>query len=236
MSRSFGSRIIQDIREVFEPGTPHDARPENEYVTGAESHPTQGDPAHGIPAYPEPLPGGHAYRGKEVVTPERVAVPPDKPYYSAGMAHGVVSPEHHNGRISPPHNERHMLETEDETPPHLGPYKLEPIPVYITEPGAGVHPLKQASFRQVTVKKGGDPQPIVERNPGRSAVLLLNETATGGVRLLNGPNPSNGALLPAAMTSYREIETQDQVWAVTDPSATGDQVVSIIEEYKTARG
>lgn len=234
MSRSFGSRIMQ----LFEPeGTLHDSEPENQYVTGAESHPTEGDPAHGIPAYPEPLPGAHEYQGKEVVTRQRVDVPPNKAYYSAGMAHGVKSPEHHNGRIAPEHHERRQLEADNEAEPHIGHYKVDPIPVYITEPGAGLHPIDQASFRQLTVVVGADPQPIVERNPQRTRVLLLNETATGAnVRMLNGPNFASGALLPSGMTNYRDIKTKDQIWAVSDPAANTNAVISIIEEYKTNTG
>lgn len=368
MSRSFGSRLLQEVKQVFEPEDAlHDSEPENEYVTGAAPHPTEGDPAHGIPVYPDPLPGGHEYQAKEVVTRQRVDVPPNKPYYSQGMAHGVKAPEHHNGRIAPKPHERHNLRGETEAEPQLGSYKLEPIPVYVTEPGEGVHPLNQASFRQITIVPGADPVPIVERNPSRTRLLILNETppntqeinpatpaagtgfvytnntnspqgvltvratlttdatvlnrfimvtvkdaagnilwsavngnattasstiayngyvgatqqnsatgtftfplpgndgaippggtlsitsgafgagdqisgiaivfaaSGGGVRLKSGPISANGALLPGGTQSYRDIKTQDQVWAVADTNATVNQILSVIEEYKIAR-
>lgn len=237
MGRSFGARIIQDIKTALEPDDNlQDSMPENEYVTGAENHPTEGTPKQGIPVYPKPLPGGHDYQGKKVTTHESVPIPPDKPYYAGGMAHGVKSPEHYHGRIAPQHHERRQQESEREHEPEIGHYKVDPIPVYITEPGAGVHPMAQASFRQVTVTLDADPIPIVERNPSRKRVLILNETAApGGVRLRNGPNTDNGAFLPGGTSRYQAIETQDQIWAVTDSLATANQVLSVIEEYKTAR-
>lgn len=231
MSRSFGARLLQDVKDLFEPEELQDSEPENQYVTGAAPHPSEGDPAHGIPAYPHPLPGGHEYPGHTVTVPEKVDVPPNKPYYGAGMAHGVKSPEHYDGRIAPKHEERHDQRGENQHPPKLGPYKLEPIPVYITERGAGVHPLEQASYAQKTVVQNADPVPLIERDPNRKRVLLLNESANA-VRLRMGPNSDTGALLPANMTNYRDIYTQDQVWAVTDSTATGDAVISVILEYK----
>ena len=236
MARSFGARIVRDVQEFFEPNDAlHDSEPENEYVGGTAPHPTQGDPAHGIPVYPDPLPGGHEYAAKEVVTPQRVDVPPPGPYYAGGMAHGVKSPAPHNGRIAPRGHERHEFRGETETLPETGHRKVEPIPVYITEPGAGIHPLAKTSFRQVTVVVGANPNAIVERNPQRVSVRFLNESAAGGtVRLKNGPDSSVGAVLPAAMSSYLEIKTQEQIWAVSDSAATVNGVISIIEEYKQA--
>lgn len=197
MARSFGARIVRDIQELFEPdGTLHDSEPENEYVGGAAPHPTQGDPAHGIPLYPDPLPGGHEYAPKEVVTRQRVDVPPPQAYYTGGMAHGVASPAPHDGRIAPKGHEQHAIRGENEAVPEVGRFKIDPVPVYITEPGAGVHPLSRASFRQISIVPGNDPVPIVERNPGRERVLLLNET-----------------LFPLTVSS-------SQVGSVTDPGAS----------------
>ena len=351
MGRSFGARIVRDIQELFEPDDAlHDSEPENEYVGGAAPHPTQGDPAHGIPVYPDPLPGGHDYAAKDVVTPQRVNVPPPQPYYAGGMAHGVASPAPHDGRIAPKGHDQHAIRGENEAVPKVGRFKIDPVPVYITEPGAGVHPLSRASFRQISIVPGNDPVPIVERNPGRERILLLNETqipsavsnswegsvtdpganagivntttlpagtyqitvsaylsgtvaagdannmrvfygatsslilmpavanapvtvtltvslsspgqvsvnannagsgaaviynaaitsilslsAVTGVRLKNGPDSSVGSLLPSGMTNYRDIKSQDQIWAEADASATVTQVISIIEEYKQAR-
>lgn len=236
MSRNFGSRIIREIRDALEPEDDlQDSMPGNEYVTGAAPHPSEGHPREGIPVYPDPLPGAHDYAGKDPVTPQHVPVPPDKPYYSQGMAHGVKSPAHHGGRIAPQHHERRGLETEREPEPEIGHYKIDPIPVYITEPGAGVHPLGQASFRQVTITLGANPVPIAERNPDRISVRILNESAAGGTaRLKSGPDSTIGSLLPAAMSSYLEIKTQEQLWAVSDSAATGNAVISVIEEYKIA--
>lgn len=234
MGRSFGSRILQDVKEIFEPeDTLHDSVPENEMVTGAEPHPTEGD-TKGVPAFPHPLPGAHEYQGKTVTRPERVPVPPNEPYYAGGMAHGVHSPVHYGGRIAPRHHERRDQESEHEPVPEIGHYKIEPIPVYLTEPGAGVHPLAQASFRQVTVTQNADPVRAVDRNPQRTRLLLLNESANAA-RMRTGPNNDVGALLPASMTAYRELKTQEEIYFVTDTTATGNSVISIIEEFKIAR-
>ena len=237
MARSFGARIVRDIQELFEPDDAlHDSEPENEYVGGTAPHPAQGDPAHGIPVYPDPLPGGHEYAPKDVTQRQRVDVPPPQAYYTGGLAHGVKSPAPHDGRIAPKGHEQHSIRGENETVPEVGRFKIDPVPVYITEPGAGVHPLTRTSFRQVTVTLGTNPVPIVERNPDRVSVRLLNESAAGGAaRLKNGPDSSIGSVLPAAMTNYLEIKSQDQIWAVSDSAATVNAVISVIEEYKQAR-
>lgn len=232
MSRGFGTRLVDQLFGEHE----HEKAPaENEYTTGAEAHPSEGDPAHGIPSRHPPLPGEHYYPSPEPVTHETLEVAPAKPYYSQGMAHGVRSPIQHGGRPAPKPHERDSYRTEDEVIAHRGPYKPEPMPVYLTEPAAGTKSLTRAAFRQVGVIPGADPIPLCDRNDTREMVYLMNETATGGVRLKSGPTSEVGALLPAGQNRYFQLPTQDAVYAVADPSATSEQLLSVIEIYKNPR-
>ena len=63
-------------------------------------------------------------------------------------------------------------------------------------------------------------------------VLSILPAAGGGVRLHSWPGDIGGVLLPAGMTSYAEIDTQDEIWAVADPAAPGTSWVSVISQYE----
>jgi len=227
MGRRFGSR-----------GTVT-AEPENEYVTGAEPHPSEGNPEHGIPPYPEPLPGIHHYPEPEPVHDETLTVGPAKPYYSGGNAHGVRSPVRHGGRPAPRPEHRDAFRTEDEAITPEGRVRAEPIPVFIVNPSSGAKSISKASLRNVTVTMGADPVRIVERDDSRIEVRLLNETTGAPVRMMEGPygqvGKAVGSLLPAAMSSYLHLPTEDEIWAVSDSTATANAVISIICTYKIAR-
>lgn len=220
-------------------GSHHAPLPENETVDGAEPHPSEGSPAQGIPAFPAPLPGGHEYVVSAEVHPVKLAVPPPEPYYAAGMAHGVQEEYSHDvdhkllGEFA--HLLREMFRAEPLMREEAGHKKLAPVPVYITESEAGVHPLSRVSARQMTVIRGADPIPVVARLRGRTSVRILVESAApGGIRLLSGPTGATGALLPAGTSRYQQFVTQDELWAVCDAASTGDMTVSVIEEYKVA--
>lgn len=220
-------------------GSHHAPLPENEVVDGAEPHPSEGSPVQGIPAFPAPLPGGHAYVVSAESKPVTLAVPPPEPYYAGGMAHGVQEPYSHDvdhkllGEFA--HMLREMFRAEPLMREEPGHKKLAPVPVYITESEAGVHPLSRVSTRQVIIVKGDDPAPLVARLRGRTSVRILVESAApGGIRLLTGPTGATGALIPAGTSRYVQFVTQDELWAVCDATAAGDMTVSVIEEYKIA--
>jgi hypothetical protein len=71
-------------------------------------------------------------------------------------------------------------------------------------------------------------------NPDRELIYLLNETASGAVRLKIGPGSDTGALLPNSST-YNAFPIQDEIYAQCDPSVGSAQLVSVIEVYKIER-
>src|SRR5215472_9691610 len=194
-------------------------RPERSEDGGQRRQPSAGN-AGGLPAFPEPLPGLHAYPVAEAV--EDIApldVGPARPYYSAGMAHGVAAAVEHGGRPSPASGEQLAAQAAAETAEASG-TSPNPVPVYIVEGlGAGARPLKRAALRNVPIPAaGGDPVLLVPRNPRRNRVSLLNETAVAG-RITADPTGIGGAVLPASMTSYRDIVSEDAIYCYSTGGA-----------------
>jgi hypothetical protein len=314
---------------------------DNETVGSAHPHPGEGS-EHGVPEYPDPLPGIHHYPEHEPAVGETLAVPAAKPFYSGGNAHGVKPVIRHGGRPSPRGEDAHLYRTEDEVFPPIGGWKGEPLPVTVTKGNQ----LIRSAFRQVGVIPGADPVVLAPRNDARVKLYMLNETAAGitsqvtgsqtspvagtviaqvtglpagiyqvswtvslggttsgtdadnfalnvnavqqlvamngsgsgtvapqspvtvtvpaagsvsvtaianatagavyraqivltpenqgGVRLKNGPDSETGSLLPAT-GRYFDVFTQDVVYAIADPSAQTEQLVSVIEEYTVYR-
>lgn len=208
----------------------------NETEHSEHRYPSEGDPSKGIPAYPEPLPGPHHYRDKPATEDEDLDVGPAKPYYEAGMAHGVPSEVHYGGRPAPTHEARtHEAasnpvehELEDDGAPF-------PLPVYLVDgPGSGVHPMQRTSFRRPFVSPlGGAPIPLCDQDVSRKRVLFLNEGAanTGNVRLSSGPTQELLAILPGGMASYLVLHSQDIIYAQADTGNATGSYVSVILEY-----
>lgn len=151
----------------------------------------------GIPAFPEPLPGFHHYpaSGGPVRPHRELDVGPAVPYYSRGNAHGVAQDEvHHGGRITARPEDRaehgQAAELVDE---EIHP-RFEPIPVVVVESGGGQRPLTRAALQQKTVPAAGaDPIVLVQRDPNRRSVRLLNESAAAVYTELTPANPGAGS-------------------------------------------
>lgn len=170
--------------------------------------------AEGVPEFPGALPGLHHYGTHAAVPVEHeLEVGPADPYYGkGGMAHGVVAPPRHGGRPTARPEDRREHGTRDAEVIELAP-RPDPVPVYQVELGGGAAPLKRAALRAVPVPlPGADPIVMVPRNTRRSSVRLLNE-ATIPVRILFDLAASGGALLPASMSSYLEVDTADEICA-----------------------
>jgi hypothetical protein len=236
--RSFGAR---PGRPAGRHGKVTD-RPDRSEEGGSRRQPSPGHGA-GVPPFPGPLPGSHHYREHETAAGhDMLDVGPAKPYYSGGMAHGVETDVHHGGRPSPKPGERTELEaTRADTAREMG-SPPDPVPVYIVKKGAGARPLTRAALLRRTVPAvGGDPFILVPKDPHRRTVQLLNESANK-VRLTYDPTaqpaaaPGTGALLPASMTSYLTIETQDEIWAWNEPGSSGTADVSVITSYDIPAG
>lgn len=210
---------------------PHTARrPERRTGEHFQDQDPGGGHAQGVPDFPDPLPGFHHYGEHELVLPHRpLDVGPADPYYYGGMAHGVATEEiHHGGRpTAKPEDRAAYAATRQLVEEEVAP-KVDPVPVYIVERGAGARPLKRAALRQVPVPAAGaDPIVLVPRNPHRSSVRLLNESGSP-VRLTFDLTETGGALLPAAMTSYLEIDTEDEICAYLPAAASGSSPDSTV--------
>ncbi len=192
----------------------------------------------GVPTRRDALPGTHHYNAHEAVRGHPpLDVGPASPYYSGGMAHGVYAPPQHGGRPAPHHAERTMHEANVQALEHPEKTDHDPVAVYLVDdPGSGSKPLRRTSFQKKTVNaSGGELIRIVGKDPHRHAVRLLNETSTA-IRMTFDPgNPSMGAMLPASMSNYLEIKTQDDIWAIADSGNAG-LAVSIISEYNVPGG
>jgi hypothetical protein len=218
--RPFGARSFKSKRTR----AVHTARrPDRKAGEHAQDRDYTGGHAQGIPDFPDPLPGYHLYEVPDVVLPHQpLDVGPAEPYYSKGMAHGVPLEEiHHGGRPTARPEERAQLAaSRDLVGEEIAP-RLDPVPVVIVQQGAGARALRRAALRQVLVPAAGaDPIVLVPRNAHRKSVLLLNESASP-VRITADLTLTGGALLAAGMTSYREIETEDEICAYV-PAAGAD--------------
>jgi hypothetical protein len=201
--------------------------------TAASQHPepSRGHP-EGVPEFPAPLPGSHHYEVKPA-TPVRHDLDPGpaEPYYGKGMAHGVPAPPHHGGRPAPRPEHQLDAQASRELIDEEVRRKPDPVPVYIVAEGGGAVPLLKAALRQVIVPAAGsDPIVLVPRNFHRTSVRLLNESANP-VRITFDLTETGGALLPATMTSYLEIDCQDEICAYQPAGNTGVAAVSVIDQY-----
>lgn len=209
----------------------------NETEHSQHTYPSEGHPDKGIPAYPDPLPGEHHYtEHDETPEGEMLDVGPAKPYYDAGMSHGVPSDIHYGGRPAPIDEDRtreaanHPADERHVSPHH------DPIPVVIVKDAGGIHPTRQQSLGRKFVNAyaaGQQAIPLVDKDPSRKYVYLLNEgpASTGGIRLTEGPSTDVGPLLPGGMTSYQRFTVQDELFAQADSGNTAGGYVSIICEF-----
>lgn len=224
------------------------ARPDRSTEGHNVTEPEEGHPGQAVPEFPDPLPGTHHYRQPEPAGPhDRLDVGPAKPYYEGGMAHGVHRPPQHGGRPAPVQADRAAAEAsaaDRDAARRLLPASHDAVAVYVVDaPGDGNRPLKRIAPRgkvQVSAP-GGEPVLIAGKDPRRTSIKLLCESASGGnnVRfhseygvVANG----GGSLLPAGATSYLELVTQDEVWALTDPAGSGASFISVISQYNVAKG
>lgn len=189
---------------------------------------------------PKVLPGSHHYQEAEELSARLehpLDVGPAKPYYSAGMSHGVEADPKHGGRPAPLPTER--AEMEANAVSHEARYlrRPDPVPVYIVSEAQGNRPLTRSVLTNKIVQAlGADPTLLVGKDPKRTSVKLLNESTSIAARLTFDPGVGAlGALLPSSMTNYLEIKTQDEIWAVC-ASGSAAINISIINEYGVPGG
>jgi hypothetical protein len=146
-----------------------------------------------------------------------------------------VEPTEPDGYVTPPDA------TEERAPkPAPEPKYDDAVPVYLVA-GPGKKEKTGVSPRNITVPaatgttpNAGIPVRVQADNQDRVGVSLLNESATI-IRI--GENEADalekGAALPASMTNYMWIATQDSLYAIAD-SGSSQLKLSVIEEYRAA--
>lgn len=119
---------------------------------------------------------------------------------------------------------------------------VKPVPVYIVTETSGPSPMRTAIGRHITVPGfNSDPVCICGIDLKRLRIRLMNASASNDIRIASTlsalvqdqgaatPISIGGALLPKAMTSYQDVVTSDELWAVTQ-SASGTARLEIIME------
>lgn len=177
--------------------------------------------------------GGHLVNAPTV--PTRPEVPPEADLFAPDslLLHGVYDPDTEPGFRTPPPDVSRAPRPDPE------PKIEDAVPVYIVP-----RPKRRtagASPRRVAIPAAGNmPVRLFSENEERVGVSLLNESATIiriGETETDAANysggPSGGAALPASMTSYLWIGTQDSLYAVADSGAS-ELYLSVIEEFGDA--
>lgn len=196
-----------------------------------------------VQGYPSPIPGGkdHILNAETMRQRPEAPNPVDFPDSDGLNAHGVPPSSHHGftraqimrGKAANEQPDTYYTEQAK---------AIRPIPVFVVESERKAKSWRATSFRSTVVPANtSDPRQLAGIDPDRVEVLLLNEDATNAVRLSsepgglvsaadpNEPPEATGALLPAGMTSYLRLRTQEAIWAI---SATGTApTISVIQVF-----
>lgn len=194
---------------------------------------------------PSPIPGGAVHViNAEVMrqkTPAPDAPPEIKPINAHGVPPGTATTRERadlergvNGHNPPtPH-----LEPSGQRPP-------APVPVYLVEMGDDEGSYRAAAPHTFLAPNNtADPTRICGRDATRRYVYILNEDATHSARFAQRPSdliidasaPTKtvgGSLLPAGMTSYLRLGTQDELWISSSDNVNTPRI-SVIQEFDTA--
>lgn len=184
---------------------------------------------------PSPIPGGRNHILNAQVFRQTPEAPnpadfTDQPYQNA---HGVA-PTSHNGATRAQLVRGKRAEEMPDTYYTDVERPVRPIPVYVVEEQTQNQVYRAATAKQMKAPAGADPAPICGRDPERIQVLLLNED-TNAVRIAQtvadlGSN--GGAILPASMTSYLRLPSQDHLYAYSPVgSAITLSVIQIFEHH-----
>lgn len=193
-------------------------------------------------AAPSPIPGGETHIVNNPTVRQRVAVPDSPAEYGAMEAHGV-----------PPSDDTFHQRAESERGPNShAPIKVEPpaerakqpdpVPVYVVPEGGGTRPLKIAVPRHIMVPGfNADPVLICGKDVRRTKIRLMNTDAATNIRFASDmtalsvdPGSGNsrtigGALLVHGMTGYQDVETQDELWAISLSASAAVELNIIME-------
>lgn len=168
---------------------------------------------------PSPIPGGRPHISNAPTVRQQVPVPDAPPEVRDLNAHGVPpgsATTRERAEIERGPNTVHR----DQPRHHPAKSVPAPVPVYVVQDDRN-QVIRSAYPHHFLAPATGEPVRLCGRDPGRTAVLLLNEDSSNGVRFAQRQsdlNAGGGALLPSAMSSYLRIDTQDELYGI---SATG---------------
>jgi len=121
------------------------------------------------------------------------------------------------------------------TPQHSdAPRRPDPVPVYLVERGEGPAVVRSNSPRNFLLQaQSGEPVRLCGVDPARRRVGLLNESTSSNIRFAQRYSDlvnHGGALLPWPANSYTWLDTQDELYAISDD--TGTPRISVIAEFE----
>lgn len=186
-----------------------------------------------------PIPGGAQHLVRPPVERHSVPIADPRPEFRGVMAHGVPAEKHsaHERAAAM----RGPNTTHDPHPVHTPtPPGVAPVPVYVVQTESDRRALRSTSHRKYTVPANSAVEPIrlCGRNSNRAELLLLNEDATHGIRFdierSALTTAGAGTLLPAAMTGYLKLPTQDELYAISNDGSAPS--ISVIEVFTEPQG
>lgn len=193
---------------------------------------------------PSPIPGGRVHVANPVTVRQHTPAPDApaeiKPINAHGVPPGSATTRERADMERGP-NIRHTAPMPHYAEP--GAPSPAPVAVYIVPTEGGPRPLRRAIFKHYTVPAfNNDPILLCGVDPNRTKVRLMNADAATDIQiglalveLLQDPGAAagtktiGGVLLKHGMTTYQDVETQDEIWAVALSSATASTINVIVE-------
>jgi hypothetical protein len=220
MTRSKGRQQRQPTAEDIKPGTPEGRQ------LGLSDR---------VQGHPSPIPGGRDHLKNAPSVRYTVPIPPSDPEIGMGNAHGVQPGSHTNAERADAERGPNTVHATMPRPVHHAVHeKPSPIPVFVVE-NANDDVIRSAAPRTLTVPGTGAVEPVrlCGKDPGRSEVMILNESTTTDIRIGQRPSDLNnggGALIPWPANSYTKLKTQDELYAISATATAA--AVSVIQIFE----
>jgi hypothetical protein len=184
--------------------------------------------------HPSPIPGGRRHISNAPAVRETVPVPPPEPEIDPLIAHGVAPGSHTTAERAEAERGPNSVHVTMPRPQHHAPVdRPAPIPVYVVQDHNN-EVVRSAAPHNFTVPGNtSDPVRICGRDPGRTEVMILNESTAQNVRIAQRPadlTNGGGGLVPYPANSYLTIKTQDELYALsTSGTAATISVIQVFE-------
>lgn len=183
---------------------------------------------------PSPIPGGRPHILNAPVHRQETPVPDARPEITDQNAHGVP---HGTATTRDRAEVERGPNTVHQDPPQHLPRSTNPppIPVYVVQDHNSAVFRSSAPHHFALPASTGDAVRLCGRDPNRVRVLLLNEDTSHDIRFAKSVadlNNGGGALLSHLGTSYLQLTTQDELYALAADSGT--PTISVIQEFEQA--